>query len=65
MPFFLLFHLFLQKSEDKFGEVKIISYFCGQSWSRRKRTATMKARMNERIERYPRIEMWKFRNLLG
>ena len=28
MPFFLLFHLFLQKSEDKFGEVKIISYFC-------------------------------------
>ena len=22
----------------------------------------MKTQMNERIERYPRIEMWKFRN---
>lgn len=49
----------------RFGGIKNIAYFCGQSWSRRKRTAAMKTQMNERIERYPRIEMWKFRNLLG
>ena len=53
------------KKSKKFGGIKNIAYFCGQSWSRRKRTAAMKTQMNERIERYPRIEMWKFRNLLG
>ena len=53
------------KKGKKFGGIKNIAYFCGQSWSRRKRTAAMKTQMNERIERYPRIEMWKFRNLLG
>ena len=51
------------KKGKKFGDIKNIAYFCGQSWSRRKRTAAMKTQMNERIERYPRIEMWKFRNL--
>ena len=54
-----------KKHRKKFGGIKNIAYFCGQSWSRRKRTAAMKTQMNERIERYPRIEMWKFRNLLG
>lgn len=54
-----------KKHRKKFGSIKNIAYFCGQSWSRRKRTAAMKTQMNERIERYPRIEMWKFRNLLG
>ena len=53
------------KKSKKFGGIKNIAYFCGQSWSRRKRTAAMKARMNERIEHYSRIEMLKFRNLLG
>ena len=53
------------KKGKKFGGIKNIANFCGQSWSRRKRTAAMKTQMNERIERYPRIEMWKFRNLLG
>ena len=53
------------KKSKKIGGIKNIAYFCGQSWSRRKRTAAMKTQMNERIERYPRIEMWKFRNLLG
>ena len=55
----------IKKHRKKFGGIKNIAYFCGQSWSRRKRTAAMKTQMNERIERYPRIKMWKFRNLLG
>lgn len=50
--------------EEKFGSIKNIAYFCGQSWSRRKRTAAMKTQMNERIERYLAIEMWKFQSLL-
>ena len=62
MPFFVLWD---KKHRKKFGSIRNIAYFCGQSWSRRKRTAAMKTQMNERIERYPRIEMWKFRNLLG
>lgn len=53
---------FRKKSGRKFGSIKNIAYFCGQSWSRRKRTVAMKTQMNERIERYPRIEMWKFQN---
>lgn len=56
---------FRKKKWQNFGSNKNIAYFCGQSWSSRKRTAAMKTQMNERIERYPRIEMWKFRNLLG
>lgn len=32
--------------------------------SERKRTGTMKALVNERIERYLAIEMWKFQSLL-
>ena len=41
-----------KKHRKKFGGIKNIAYFCGQSWSRRKRTAAMKTRKNERIERY-------------
>lgn len=57
MPFFVLRD---KKHRKKFGGIKNIAYFCGQSWSRRKRTAAMKALVNERIERYLAIEMWKF-----
>ena len=53
------------KKSKKFGGIKNIAYFCGQRWIRRKRPAAMKTQMNERSELYPRIEMWKFRNLLG
>ena len=59
MPFFVLRD---KKHRKKFGGIKNIAYFCGQSWSRRKRTAAMKTRMNERIERYLAIEMWKFQS---
>lgn len=38
------------KKGKKFGGIKNIAYFCGQSWSRRKRTAAIKTQMNERIE---------------
>jgi len=41
-----------KKHRKKFGGIKNIAYFCGQSWSRRKRRAAMKTRKNERIERY-------------
>ena len=61
MPFFVLRD---KKHRKKFGGIKNIAYFCGQSWSRRKRTAAMKALVNERIERYLAIEMWKFQSLL-
>jgi len=61
MPFFVLLD---KKHRKKFGGIKNIAYFCGQSWSRRKRTAAMKALVNERIERYLAIEMWKFQSLL-
>jgi hypothetical protein len=48
MPFF---SFGTKKHRKKFGGIKNIAYFCGQSWSRRKRTAAMKTQMNERIER--------------
>ena len=50
--------------EEKFGGIKKISYFCNRVMSERKRTGTMKALVNERIERYLAIEMWKFQSLL-
>lgn len=50
--------------EEKFGGIKKISYSCNRVMSERKRTGTMKALVNERIERYLAIEMWKFQSLL-
>ena len=56
--------LFEEIIEEKFGGIKKISYFCNRVMSERKRTGTMKALVNERIERYLAIEMWKFQSLL-
>lgn len=61
MPFFVLRD---KKHCKKFGGIKKISYFCNRVMSERKRTGTMKALVNERIERYLAIEMWKFQSLL-
>ena len=61
MPFFVLRD---KKHRKKFGGIKKISYFCNRVMSERKRTGTMKALVNERIERYLAIEMWKFQSLL-
>ena len=52
------------KKGKKFGGIKKFSYFCNRVMSERKRTGTMKALVNERIERYLVIEMWKFQSLL-
>ena len=63
--FFLSFSEKSSSSDKKWQKVWLYQEYClllGQSWSRRKRTAAMKTRMNERIERYLAIEMWKFRS---
>lgn len=52
------------KKGKKSGGIKKFSYFCNRVMSERKRTGTMKAIVNERIERYLVIEMWKFQSLL-
>ena len=54
----------LMEKISKFGGIKKISYFCNRVMSERKRTGTMKALVNERIERYLAIDMWKFQSLL-
>lgn len=68
MPFFggnfIKVSLLEEIIEEKFGGIKKISYFCNRVMSERKRTGTMKALVNERIERYLAIEMWKFQSLL-
>ena len=63
MPFWWKFHK--SKPVGRNNRGKVWRYqkdflFCNRVMSERKRTGTMKALVNDRIERYLAIEMWKF-----